>query len=385
MSRNRKHLYLAIVILVLAGLACQISGVTGLSPTGEAGPAPESRSSTVVTPGGELAPAEPIGESPPPAPDLVSQQDRLVALYESVSPGVVSIRTGGGQGSGFVVDSNGHVVTNFHVVQDALSIEVNFPSGYKTRGDVIGTDPDSDLAVIQVDAPLEELHPLVLGDSSQARVGQTVVAIGNPFGLDGTMTVGIISALGRTLDSLREAPNSNQFFTAGDIIQTDAAINPGNSGGPLLNLNGEVVGVNRAIRTENFDVTGSPLNTGIGFAIPVNIVKRVVPHLIEQGFYSYPYLGVTSISELSLAVQEQLGLPQATGAYVSEVAPGGPADRGGLRSGDLIVRIDGQPVHVFGDLLSYLLTQKSPGDSVVLEVLRGDQQLELTVVLGERP
>ncbi len=388
MSRSlTRSRYLAFGLFVLLSLACQVSGLTPevLSTASVSEP-----SEVVVTPLPTQPPPSPTFSTAEPAqqtsaPDLVSQQERLVAIYENVSPGVVSIRTGDGQGSGFVVDMDGHIVTNFHVVQEADNIEVNFPSGFKAFGELIGSDLDSDLAVIKVDAPNDSLYPLALGDSSTAKVGQTVIAIGNPFGLKGTMTVGIVSALGRTLESLRVAPDSDQFFSAGDIIQTDAAINPGNSGGPLLNLNGDVIGVNRAIRTENFDVTGNPLNTGIGFAIPVNIVKRVVPFLISQGFYRYPYLGISSLNEITLSFQVDHNLPRATGSYVSDVTPGGPSDQAGLQAGDLIVAVDERDVLTFGDLLSYLIIEKSPGEMIVLTVLRGGDEFDLNVQLGERP
>jgi len=258
---------------------------------------------------------------------------------------------------------------------------------------------DSDLAVVKVDAPASELRPLPLGDSEGLKVGQTVVAIGNPFGLNSTMTVGIISALGRTLDSAH-ATSEGSFFTAGDIIQTDAAINPGNSGGPLFNINGEVVGINRAIRTTNFTDSGEPINSGIGFAISVNMVKRVVPVLIEAGKYDYPYLGISSLPSegLTLPVVEALGLKSYTGAYVTDVVSGGPADTAGIipgskstgitnlaGGGDLIIGIDGREVRTFDEMLAYLITNKGPGDSVVLQVLRGSEKVDVTVVLGSRP
>ncbi|MBI2331502.1 MAG: trypsin-like peptidase domain-containing protein [Chloroflexi bacterium] len=314
----------------------------------------------------------------------------------------MAIFTETGQGSGFVYDKEGHVITNFHVVaQDettAVSIvEIRFPSGFMAYGTVVGIDLDSDIAVIKVDAPAEELKPLPLGDSSVLKVGQTVVAIGNPFGLESTMTVGIISALGRTLESEHASPDGNAF-SAGDIIQTDAAINPGNSGGPLFNLNGEVIGINRAIRTTSYTETGEPLNSGIGFAISINIVKRVVPVLIETGKYDYPYLGVSSSSGLSLDAIKALGLTQFTGAYVTSVIPGGPADKAGIKAGttptnyptllaggDLIIAIDGREVRTFDDLLAYLITNKGPGDTVVIRVLRGTEQIDIPVVLAERP
>ncbi|MCW5888529.1 MAG: trypsin-like peptidase domain-containing protein, partial [Anaerolineales bacterium] len=213
--------------------------------------------------------------------DMLSQQEALVSLYEAVSPGVVSIavatQQGSGQGSGFVYDVQGHIVTNFHVVENAQYIEVTFPSGFQAIGKVIGEDRDSDLAVLKIEAPASELTPLVIGDSDTLHVGQYVVAIGNPFGLSGSMSLGVISSKGRSLESLNFAPDSNQYFSAGDILQTDAAINPGNSGGPLLNLYGEVIGVNRAIRSFSFNDSGDALNSGVGFAISSNIVKRVVP------------------------------------------------------------------------------------------------------------
>jgi 2-alkenal reductase len=283
------------------------------------------------------------------------------------------------------------------VVEGATALEIDFPSGYKTRGEVVGSDLDSDLAVIQVDAPDEVFVPLKMGDSDSLEVGQTVVAIGNPFRLTGTMTLGIVSAKGRTLESLRQADSGN-FFTAGDIIQTDASINPGNSGGPLLNLNGEVVGVNRAIRTTGTTITGDPVNTGIGFAISSNIVKQVVPVLIEEGSYDYPYLGISSREDLTLDMIEALGLARQTGAYVVSVVPGSPADRAGLKGGsgdsgfpdlpkggDLIIGIDGREVNTFSQMLSYLIANKKPGDEVVLTILRGTEEMEVNLTLGKRP
>jgi 2-alkenal reductase len=266
-------------------------------------------------------------------------------------------------------------------------------------GTIIGTDLDSDLAIIKVDAPAGELHPLPLGDSDTLKVGQTVIAIGNPFGLNSTMTVGIISALGRTLDSAHITPDG-ALFTAGDIIQTDAAINPGNSGGPLFNINGEVVGINRAIRTTNFTEQGQPVNSGIGFAVSINIVKRVAPVLIASGEYDYPFLGISSLpsENMTLPVIDALGLKSYTGAYVTDVASGGPADKAGITpgstptnipnlfgGGDLIVAIDGHEVRTFDEMLAYLITNKGPGDTVVLQVLRGSEKVDVTVTLARRP
>ena len=335
-------------------------------------------------------------------PDIqVQPSDSLyVDLYEQVNPGVVAINvysdeTAGGQGSGFLFDLDGHILTNYHVVESADQLEVIFSSGYRTIGEIVGTDIDSDLAVVGVDVPEEELHPLALGSSANVKVGQTVVAIGNPYGLSGTMTVGIVSARGRLLESMREASTGSNFSSA-DLIQTDAAINPGNSGGPLLNLNGEVIGINRAIRTNGEDGVLTLSNSGIGFAVPIDIVKRVTPYLIENGSYSYPYLGIVSREELTLAERELLGLPVNTqGAYVISVAEGGPAEKGGLlggtletelpTGGDLIVAADGQEIRSFSDLLSYLVTYKSPGEDMDVTVLRDGEELTFTVTLTARP
>ncbi|HKI52620.1 MAG TPA: trypsin-like peptidase domain-containing protein [Anaerolineales bacterium] len=375
-----KRIVPAIIILTLATMACQLGGLTVPSQ-------PE-----VAT---QQAP--PVSSESFPA-NTVPLDGSLTSLYQQVIPGVVSILAGTSQGSGFVFDTDGHVVTNQHVVDGESTVEVSFSTGYKAYGTVIGTDGDADIAVIKVDAPVEELNPLVIGDSDILQVGQPVVAIGNPFGLDGTMTLGIISGLGRTQQA-HAAPSGNGFFSNADIIQTDAAINPGNSGGPLFNLNGEVVGINQSIRTDNFnEVTGNAVNSGVGFSISINLIKRIVPFLIRDGKYSYPYLGITSSSNLTLDAIDALELSTYTGAYVLEVTPGGPADLAGVKAGetpsriqglnsggDLIVAFDGKPVNTFDELLSYLITSKSPGDTVVLTVIRDGQHVDLTVTLGDRP
>jgi S1-C subfamily serine protease len=374
-----KQSVLASMVLVLAMFACQ---------------SPSLQSQPPVSVAESVLPVVPINSN---AVNPVAQQEGLVTLFENVSPGTVGILTDQGQGSGFAYDGQGHIVTNYHVIEGANVIEVRFTSGFKAYGSVIGTDLDSDLAIIKVDAPAAELHPLPLGDSDLLKVGQTVVAIGNPFGLNTTMTVGIISALGRTLEAIRETPDGRPF-TAGDIIQTDAAINPGNSGGPLFNINGEVIGINRAIRTNSTTDTGQPVNSGIGFAISINIVKRVAPALIADGKYDYPYLGVVSRDTLTLEMVEALGFNTFTGAYVTEVVSGGPADRAGIKDGstptnipglfsggDLIVAIDGREIQTFDELLAYLITNKAPGDTVVLRVLRGKEKVDVTVTLGKRP
>ncbi|HBA91315.1 MAG TPA: hypothetical protein DCZ08_06005 [Anaerolineaceae bacterium] len=398
-NMNKKKLLVASLIVVLVLTACRFSfNLPGMSSGANSSPTPveEAESTGAVTP---LVPTQAAFVPLTPL-DLGERDVLLTTLYNAVSPGVVSILVttadGGGVGSGFVYQT-GYVVTNYHVVEGETALEIDFPSGYKARGTVVGSDLDSDLAVIKVDAPDEVFVPLTMGNSDSIAVGQTVVAIGNPFRLSGTMTVGIVSAKGRTLDSLRQSESGN-FFTAGDIIQTDASINPGNSGGPLLNLNGEVVGVNRAIRTTGTTATGDPVNSGIGFAISGNIVKRVVPVLIEKGSYDYPYLGITSREDLTLDMIETLGLARQTGAYVTSVASGSPADKAGIIGGvtatsfpglpfggDLIIAVDGKPIHTFSEMLSYLIANKSPGDKIEVTVLRGTEEKEVTITLGQRP
>ena len=377
-----KRVLFGISVLMIAMLACQVTGISGL---------PQAQATPVLQ----------INATPPilPTPgDPAEAESTLEALYEQVLPGVVSIQTGTSLGSGFVIDNEGHVVTNQHVVEGASQVEVSFASGFKAYGTVIGTDVDADVAVVQVDAPAEQIHPLALGDSNTLNVGEQVVAIGNPFGLSGTMTLGIVSGLGRT-QIAHVDPESGGSFSTADIIQTDAAINPGNSGGPLFNLQGEVVGINQSIRTEAFNsTTGNAVNSGVGFSISINLVKRIVPFLIRDGNYKYPYLGISSARELDLQAIEALGLNTYTGAYVTRVEPDGPADQAGIRGGsqptnvgdlqaggDVITAIDGQPVATFDALLAYLTTNKSPGDTVVLTILRDGQTMDVTVTLGARP
>jgi len=376
-----KRVLFAVSVLMVSMLACQMTGFS-------TSPQPTPVLHTQAT----------VPALPTPV-DASEMQTTLEALYQQVLPGVVAIKTGSAEGSGFVFDSEGHVVTNQHVVEGTSEVEVDFASGFKAHGTVIGSDPDGDLAVVKVEnAPADQIHPLPIGDSHALKVGEQVVAIGNPFGLNGTMTLGIVSALGRA-QVARVAPEGNGSFSTADIIQTDAAINPGNSGGPLFNLKGEVVGINQSIRTDTVNqTTGNAINSGVGFSISINLVKRVVPYLIRDGKYDYPYLGISSTSNLGLTEIEALGLNTYTGAYVTGVTPGGPADKAGLQAGnkptnieglqaggDIITAIDGQPVATFDELLSYLTTNKSPGDTVVLTVLRNGKSMDITVTLGKRP
>ncbi len=397
MKSNKRKLMFVILVLTSAILACSLPSLRGNISFSPNEVEEQEEKENIVT-------AEPIEELPPYTlviPDEVLLQNHLTNLYETVSPGVVSIQVyselGSGIGSGFVIDQEGYIATNYHVVENAQDVEVHFKSGLKVFGEVAGVDLDSDLAIIKVDVDPTELHVLQLGDSNQLRVGQTVVAIGNPFGLSGTMTVGIVSARGRTLESIRQT-ESGTFFSAGDLIQTDATINPGNSGGPLLNLNGEVIGINRALQTGAGSVLGSSSNTGIGFAVSSNILKLVAPTLKKGEVYNYPYLGLSSLPNLTLSQAEFLGLSRTTGAYIVEIVSGGPADEAGLQAGsqptsvaglyaggDLIIKVDQLEILEFSDLLSYMMLNKKPGDSMDFTVLRNGEEEVKTVILGERP
>ncbi|MCE7946402.1 MAG: PDZ domain-containing protein [Chloroflexi bacterium CFX4] len=338
-------------------------------------------------------------------------QQLMVNIYARVDPSVVNIevvtrtRTDefDGSGSGFVLDREGHIVTNAHVVYDAREIIVTFRDGYQANAEIIGTDDFSDLAVIKVNTDPKRLLPVTLGDSTDLKVGQSVIAIGNPFGLVSSMTTGIISATGRTLNSARMlSPRTRTPFQNPSIIQVDAQINPGNSGGPLLDINGAVIGVNTAIRSE----TGR--FQGIGFAVPVNTVKRIVPQLINSGRAEYTWLGIESISPQAgefgsltvAALAEQFNLPTEYGVIISRVVAGSPADVAGLRGGtrrvtvrgvavqlggDIIVAINGTPIRDFEAMIAYLVTNTAPGDKVILTIYRGDRRLEVEVTLEARP
>jgi S1-C subfamily serine protease len=396
----KRFLYLFVVATFgLATLACSV-GTTFLAT---AQPSPTA-AAVLETP--KQAAAAPTAEAAArailqPAVQGASLDAVLPDIYRKVSLGVVAILTtadqGSGLGSGFVYDKKGNIVTNYHVIDGATDLEVDFVSGYKTRATVVATDLDSDIAVIHVTATQDELKPLTMGDSDQVQVGQTVIALGNPFGLTGTMTLGIVSAKGRTLESLRQS-TSGSYFSSGDIIQTDASINPGNSGGPLLNLQGEVIGINRAIRTTGTTAAGDPVNSGIGFSVPINIVKRVIPVLITSGKYDYPYLGISFHPSMSLPDFETVGMSQTSGAYVVDVTKGGPGDQAGVKAGtrttgvtslkaggDLVVAVDGNRVLEFGDLIGYILEHKSPGDKITLTIIRDNQQKEVILTLGKRP
>ncbi|MBP8948584.1 MAG: trypsin-like peptidase domain-containing protein [Candidatus Promineofilum sp.] len=393
----RLPLLLLVVLLALSALACSISGGS-----------PEEQDAAAATPDQAALVAQAVATitaqlPAATAPAIVSQgapittdlEADLIALYERVNPSVVHIfiydeaDNPVGTGTGFIYDSEGHIVTNNHVVSGASRLEVAFPNGERRAAQTIGTDVDSDLGVIRVEELPAGAQPLVLGDSDNVRVGQFVVAIGNPFGEAGSLSLGIVSGLGRSLTSDRIAEGGGRYSLP-QVIQTDAAINPGNSGGPLLNLAGEIVGVNSAIRTS----TGT--NSGVGFSIPVNAVRRIIPALIADGVYQYTYLGVR-MSALDLATQTALGLPQVLGAYVTDVTAGSPAAAAGLRAsgvsnlgellpgGDLIIAADGRPINNPDDLISFLVFNTEVGQTVSLTLVRDGQQLDVPLTLGQRP
>lgn len=307
-------------------------------------------------------------------------------IYNQLKGSVVLIQTDLGLGSGFVYDADGHVITNHHVIADASTIQVTFLDGNITSANLVGTDIYSDLAVIRVDPEVTTLTPVVLGSSSELSVGEPIAAMGNPFGLSDTLTVGIVSSLERTLDAIGG-------YLIIDVIQIDAAVNPGNSGGPLVNLKGQVVGVNTAIESE----TGA--FTGIGFAVPSDTVKREIDELIESGSYQHPYLGI-SARGVNIAIADAIDLEKPQGILVIDVTSGSPADLAGLRGGDESAIVDGQEIMLGGDVITevndiqvitmndlvvYLERNSNPGDSVVLGIIRNEQELDLTVTLGERP
>ncbi len=341
--------------------------------------------------------------------DLVAAHEAvLVGIYEQVTPSVVQIRAvtrlgvprnpsafgtapfnfQRSSGSGFVWDGQGHIVTNHHVVEGADRVTVVFADRTELEADVLGTDPDSDLAVLKVDAEEYPVAPVTLGDSAAVRSGQVASAIGNPFGQEFTITSGIVSAVGRTIRS------GNSPFSIPRVIQTDAPMNPGNSGGPLLDRKGRVIGVNTQIASS----TGS--YSGIGFAVPINTAKRVIPQLIETGEYQYSWLGISGAS-LSGDYAELNGLPRDTqGALVIEVSAGSPADLGGLQGsyttselegldygvgGDVIVAINDTPIEHMDQLIAYLMEETRPDEQVAIEVIRDGERETLKVTLGTRP
>ena len=322
-----------------------------------------------------------------PLPDLFQKiEESVVQITDSSETDVFESRLG----SGFVYDDNGHIITNYHVVSGGGNkLDVTFPDGTVYRASLIGSDSAADIAILYVEGvPKEKLLPLSLADSSKVRVGERVAAIGNPFGLSGSLSTGIVSGVGRQIPAQEE-----EGFTIPDIIQTDAPINPGNSGGPLLNMRGEVIGINSAI----YSTTGQ--FAGVGFAIPSNIIAQVVPSLITTGSYQHPWLGVAG-RDMTPGIAELLGIDERRGFLVMDVVAGSPAEKAGLKrgnedtvidgiplklGGDVIIAVDNNTVRKIDDILAYMEMEKSVGDDLKLTILREGQTIEVIATLAARP
>lgn len=331
-----------------------------------------------------------VGEETPLS---IGKDLSLVQIFERAETGVVQVNTqradiasANGIGSGFVFDKNGHVITNAHVIENSNKVVVAFLDGRSYNAEVVGTDPSTDISVIKVDADPSLLKPLLIGDSSNLKVGMQVAAIGNPFALSGSMTSGIVSALGRLLPQ-------ESGFSIPDVIQTDAAINPGNSGGPLLNSRGEVIGINTAIQSATGEFTG------VGFAVPSNTIAKIVPKLISDGTYHHPWVGIAG-RDINPDLANILHLTDARGFLIVNVVEGSPADKAGLKGssetkevngieypigGDVVLSVDGNVVRKIDDILIHLQRYKSVGDEMVLEVLRDGRVTNFVVKLDERP
>jgi S1-C subfamily serine protease len=383
-----KHFaYFLILALAVIGCGISLAGTPTAAPVGT--PAPQPVALDVV--------ATPTALSDEVMAPIDIEEQLITNLYERVSPAVVHITAevitmnfifgpvpSEGTGSGFVVDLDGHIITNNHVIEGAESIEVTFSDETRVPARVIGTDPLNDLAVLVTDGLPAGVTPVELGSSADLRVGQRAIAIGNPFGLERTLTMGVISALGRPL----QATDNTYIF---NVVQTDAAINPGNSGGPLLDSRGRVIGINTAIRQDA---------EGIGFAVPVDSLKRIVPALIEQGSYSHPWTGITGGYTLFPELAQALSLQVERGILVAQLNPDGPAATAGIRGadqqvtignrriligGDIIIAINGQPVAGWRAFMEYLELQTNVDETITLTILRASQQIEVQVTLAAEP
>ncbi len=396
-KRTVRFLFISLAVLLLAGC----SALPGLLELAQAVPtqAPPTPQIIVVVATPTPAPLPPISEA---VVDANSEEARRIAIYEQVAPAVVNITTQilrtdffwgampeEGSGSGFLWDDAGHVVTNYHVIEDATAISVSFGDDVNMTAVVAGSDPQNDLAVLKVDGSIPEgVQPVQVGTSSGLKVGQSAIAIGNPFGqFERTMTEGIISALNRTIET--------ESTVLRGVIQTDAAINRGNSGGPLLDSGGRLIGVNSAI----YSPTGT--SAGVGLAIPVDKVNRVVPALIENGRYPHPWLGVEGLGyEISPALARGLQLPVEQGLLIARIYRDSPADKAGVRTaqqeailgnrryligGDVLTAIDGQPLATWEQLNAYLDEAVAVGQTVTLDILRDGEALELQATLEDTP
>jgi len=405
------------IIALLAGLMAGTTlGCSLCSLTSEVAEKPTLIPTRISSPASAPTPLT-IVVTPTSLPEEIvveadAEEQLIINLYARVSPSVVNINVIGaieefshpevpgfpespfpeeffqrGLGSGFVIDTDGHIVTNNHVVEGARRIQVRFSDDTEAEAEVVGTDPHTDLAIIKVDVPEALLHPVELGESDTLRVGQRAIAIGNPFGFERTVTTGIISAVGRVLQQ-------GSGFSLPNLIQTDAAINPGNSGGPLLDSRGKVIGVNTII------FTSSGFSSGVGLAVPVNTVKRVVPELIESGHFAHPWLGIRGYS-INAELAEALDLPTARGVLIAEVITNGPSAQAGLRGGQREVQVEGfiEPVIAGGDIIMAIndteirsmddlityLESTMVGQELELTIIRDGDEKRLTVELDERP
>lgn len=399
-TRHRK--WVVLLILFAALLGCSAPGALSelLAPT----PTPTTAPTPTILP--TLPPAPTPVETPSAAlTNVLVLEQRIIEAYDDASMGVVNItnRSYGydfflrpvpqeGTGSGIVYDKEGHIITNYHVIEGAEELFVTLPDETTVEATITGADPSNDLAVLKVDVDPTILYPIPLGESGDLQVGQFVVAIGNPFGYEHTLTVGVVSALGRVIESPDE-----RFI--GEIIQTDAAINPGNSGGPLLDLSGHIIGVNTAI------VSPSQASAGIGFAVPADTVRRVVPELIAQGYYPHPWLGLEYMWDLTperIHILQEVGMdiPIETGVLIVQVAADSPAGRSGLRGGqrqvrvgrtillvggDIITALDNEPISSGRDLIRYLDTHTVVGQTIQITFWRDGQEQTIPITLIDQP
>ncbi len=431
---NKKVFSLASLVLVSAMLLSACSGIAAFSQaTNQLNVAqaasPSSSVSTQTTSGSTTASNSPSASSPAAsAPAAIAGNSELLAAYEStmesiystISPQVVNIMVlvpasgsnlqnfpefnnnnnnqtpqfSQALGSGFFWDANGDIVTNNHVVDGATKIEVTFSDGSTVPATIVGQDPYSDLAVIKVSATADKIHPVTMADSAQVKVGEIAIAIGNPYGFEGSMSVGNVSGLGRDLPSSQVDSTTGATYSIPDVIQTDASINPGNSGGVLVNIDGQVIGVTSAIESNS----GS--SSGVGFAIPAEIVSKVVPSLISSGTYAHPYLGVSG-TDLTPDIAQAMNLPADTrGALIATVTAGGPAANANLQAsnttvtingvqgtvgGDIITAIDGQTINSMSDIIAYLAIHTTVGQTISMSILRDGEPQTVQVTLGSRP
>jgi serine protease Do len=424
---NKKYISLASVLIVSVMLLSACSGLTtALTNTvSQANIAQAAQSTEATTKLSGSSSSDNTSSSASPAVTagsdlLAAYETALENIYTTVSPQVVNISVlmpasasdlqnipgfnntpqsqtpqfSSALGSGFVWDKNGDIVTNNHVVDGATKIQVTFSDGTTVPASLVGNDPYSDLAVIKVDVSADMLNPVTMADSTQVKVGEIAIAIGNPYGFEGSMTVGNVSGVGRDLPSSQVDQNSGATYSIPEIIQTDASINPGNSGGVLVNDQGQVIGVTSALES----ASGS--SSGIGFAIPAEIVSKVVPELIKSGKYEHPYLGISG-TDMSPDIAQAMNLPAETrGAMVIQVTDGGPASKAGLLGsndtvtingvqgtvgGDVVTAIDGHTINSMSDIIAYLAVNTQVGQTVTLTILRDGQNQTVDVALGSRP